>query len=113
MVRKVYRRSPVGTACRFCDGLLHSAATVQRRVASRMRSRYCGGRSAKVRRRMRLSIMGPVCESHYQLKGLWKSNTEEMFEMRVAEKRSGDGRWAMVKFLYLGEQQVMVPKILS
>ena len=37
---------------------------------------------------MRLSHVTGL-QSHYQLKGLWKSNTEEMFEMRFAEKEWG------------------------
>ena len=47
-------------------------------------------------------------QSHYQLKGLWKSTTEEMFEQRFAEKEWG---WTLSdgEVLYLGEQQVMVP----
>ena len=67
---------------------------------------YCGVRSEKVRRGCDCLITG--LQSHYQLKGLWKSNTEEMFEMRFAEK---DWGWSLSdgEVLYLGEQQVMIP----
>ena len=65
------------------------------------------GKKRKSEKSMRLSHMTGL-RSHYQLKGLWKSTTEEMFESRFAEKEWG---WELSdgEVLYLGEQQVMVP----
>ena len=56
---------------------------------------------------MRLSH-GTGLKSHYKLKGLWKSNTEEWFEQRYFEKDRG---WVLTdgEVLYLGEQQVLIP----
>ena len=61
----------------------------------------------KSEKSMRLSHMTGL-QSHYQLKGLWKSNTEEMLEMRFSEREWG---WKLCdgEVLYLGEQQVMIP----
>ena len=65
------------------------------------------GKKRKSDKRMRLSHMTGL-QSHYQLKGLWKSTTEEMFELRFAEK---DWGWTLGdgEVLYLGDQQVMIP----
>ena len=65
------------------------------------------GKKRKSEKSMRLSHMTGL-QSHYQLKGLWKSTTEEMFELRFAEKEWG---WTLCdgEVLYLGEQQVMIP----
>ena len=65
------------------------------------------GKKRKSEKKMRLSHMTGL-QSHYQLKGLWKSNTEEMFEQRFAEK---DWGWTLHdgEVLYLGEQQVLIP----
>ncbi len=65
------------------------------------------GKKRKSEKSMRLTHATGL-QSHYQLKGLWKSNTEEMFEQRFAEK---DWGWTLSdgEVLYLGEQQVMVP----
>lgn len=65
------------------------------------------GKKRKSEKKMLLSHKTGL-HSHYQLKGLWKSNTEEMFEMRFAEK---DWGWTLGEgeVLYLGEQQVLVP----
>ena len=46
------------------------------------------GKKRKSEKSMLLSNMTGL-QSHYQLKGLWKSTTEEMFEQRFAEKEWG------------------------
>jgi len=65
------------------------------------------GKRTKVKKSMRLSH-GTGLKSHYKLKGLWKSNTEEWFEQRYFEKDRG---WVLTdgEVLYLGEQQVLIP----
>ena len=65
------------------------------------------GKKKKVKKSMRLSH-GTGLKSHYKLKGLWKSNTEEWFEQRYLEKDRG---WLLTdgEVLYLGEQQVLIP----
>ena len=65
------------------------------------------GKKRKSEKSMRLSHMTGL-QSHYQLKGLWKSTTEEMLEMRFSEREWG---WKLCdgEVLYLGEQQVMIP----
>lgn len=65
------------------------------------------GKKRKSEKEMHLSNMTGL-QSHYNLKGLWKSTTEEMFEMRFSEK---DWGWTLSdgEVLYLGEQQVLVP----
>ena len=51
---------------------------------------------------------GTGLKSHYKLKGLWRSNTEEWFEKRFKEKDRG---WILSEpeVLDLGEQQVLIP----
>ena len=65
------------------------------------------GKKRKVRKQL---ILGPSTglQSHYQVRGLWKSTTEEWFEQRFAEKESN---WLLQDgdVLDLGEQQVLVP----
>ena len=65
------------------------------------------GKKKKTEKSMRLSH-GTGLKSHYKLKGLWKSNTEEWFEQRYFEK---DRDWVLTdgEVLYLGEQQVLIP----
>ena len=65
------------------------------------------GKKRKSEKSMRLS-KGTGLQSHYTLKGMWKSNTEEWFEQRFAEK---DWGWTLEEgeVLYLGEQQVLIP----
>lgn len=65
------------------------------------------GKKRKTEKSMRLTH-GTGLKSHYRLKGLWKSNTEEWFEQRFHEKDRG---WRLEEgeVLYLGEQQVLIP----
>ena len=61
---------------------------------------YGGKWAVKSEKSMRLSHMTGL-QSHYQLKGLWKSNTEEMLEMRFAEREWG-GSSVMERFCIWG-----------
>ena len=73
----------------------------------RLEAELAWGKKRKVRKQL---ILGPSTglQSHYQVRGLWKSTTEEWFEQRFAEKESN---WLLQDgdVLDLGEQQVLVP----
>lgn len=75
--------------------------------AWRLEADLAWGKKRKVRKNF---ILGPSTglQSHYQLRGLWKSNTEEWFEQRFLEK---EHEWSLQEgdVLDLGSQEVLIP----
>jgi predicted nuclease of restriction endonuclease-like RecB superfamily len=73
----------------------------------RLEAELAWGKKRKVRKQL---ILDPSMglQSHYQVRGLWKSTTEEWFEQRFAEKESD---WLLQDgdVLDLGNQQVLIP----
>ena len=65
------------------------------------------GQKRKVRKQMMITSEQSLY-SHYEARGVWKSNAEEWFEQRFLEKERG---WVLAqgKMLNLGEQQVLIP----
>ncbi len=73
----------------------------------RMEADLMWGKKRKLHKQMVLTE-GSDLSSHYQLKGLWRSNTEEWFETRFS-KQNLDWVLSQPEALDLGEQRVLIP----